>query len=246
MQAIQISAINGYKFYISGKVHIEKLPKFIQKIKRQYSPNEPRYKAFRERAKGNASYKFYCGVSTDSEYIDWILMFTEGKNIVKNERICSIELKKDRYLYDRYALIKSPLKSNGRTSFTWKIEESYYKGHEMQIKDTVRTLKTAQIEHMVENISKYLPGFSGIRKQKAELNKLLKNEIKRQGKALQYLKVKKIDNWTLRRIPWEQVTNTKVFVENLKKHDRTIHEQISIYKKNKQKRGRTLSKKGVA
>jgi len=236
MQAIQTAANYGYYHYIHGSITIDKLPTLTKKFHQLYNPNQPRYKAARERAKGNATFKFFAAISSNPNLIEWILMFTNGQNHPKNEKISTIDTKKQRYLYLPFILIKTPLKSNGRSSFTWKIEESYFKGYEIQIKDTVRNLKIGQIEHLIDNLSKYLPGFSGIRKQKTELNKLLRKEIRRQGKSLEALRKAKIDNWTLRRIPWEQVTNIKAFANNCERYGRTPAEQMAIYKKNRRKR----------
>ena len=236
MQAVQTAANSGYSYYINGSVSIKKLPALTKKFHEKYATNQPRYQASRDRAKGLATFKFFAAISADPNRIEWILMFTHGKNHPVNEKIKLIGERKSRYLYIPFTLIKSPPKSNGRSSFTWKIEESYFRGYEIQIKDTVRSLNKGKIEHLAENLSKYLPGFSGIRKQKTQLNKLLKKEIGRHGKALESLQNLKIDNWTLRRISWEQVININAFAKNCEQYDRTPAEQMAIYKKNKRKR----------
>lgn len=225
MQQIQKAASAGYIFYTSGSVKPHKLMVLIKKFKKNYSVNQPRQKAYRERTKGKASAKFYAYIHPeDDNAFFWVLLLTEGEHGAKqSESLSNLLIKKQRIEYSYFQLIQNPSNTD-KPSFTWSLKTEALLSFKDKLRKAVRKKQLRNIRKVMDDIG-WLPGFSGIRKQKKEIQKLFKYEAKRYFRSLSDDKIK---NLYLRQIKIKQIKYIDSFVRKAEENQRTVKEQIRI------------------
>ena len=238
LQQIQKSATNGYHFYVTGTVQPESLVRLMDKFQKLYQINMTRQQAYRERQKGFASAKFFCYADeTDPAGVKifWVLLLTEGIHPAKeSENIKDLKLKKERFVYSDYQLIQKP-RADGKQKFTFSVNPQSLEYYTQKIRKTVRNKNRYEIKKLIEHINK-MPGFSGIRVQRKKLNKIYKGELGRVFENKTNIELPQMTNFYHRHVKVDWIKNIQFFVKQLQENNRTIKQQLKIYRNNKNKR----------
>ena len=235
LQNIQKAAIAGHFFWISGDVPVEKLPNFIDKMEKAYQPNKTRQAAYYDRKNGKASAKLFVYASPENERaFRYVLMLTEGEHLAhKLEKLKNLKNRAERVVYGDFHLVMKPNQKNGKPLFTWALKPDGLNRSKEDIRKTVRSRNQGAIEHLIKHLG-LMPGFSGVRLQKKELQSVLNGELKRNKIAL---KSTKITNLYLRQVKTEKVAYIASFCEKLANSDNTVLQQLKAHRDNARKRG---------
>lgn len=168
LQQVQKAAGNGYRYYTSGTVEIEKLPSLVKKFQNNYSTNLTRQQAYRQRQKGQASAKFYSyadETDMNGTKVCWVLLFTEGKTTATtNENLKKLTIKKERFEYSDYQLIQKP-RADGKQLFTFQLKTESFNYYQERIRKTARNKNISELNKLITHINK-MPGFSALRVQR--------------------------------------------------------------------------------
>ncbi|MBE0471862.1 MAG: hypothetical protein IBX55_20425 [Methyloprofundus sp.] len=233
MQQIQKAASSGYVYYTTGTCPAIKLPGLVKKFEKAYQVNETRQQVYRKKRKGDASAKFFVYAHpTDKTVFFWVLMVTQGQHLAHAlEYLHDLRARKSRLIYGDYQLIQKP-SSLGRPSFTWSLTTDAYHYYASLIRITLRSHHSGAAQDLLKHLS-VMPGFSGVRQQRKDLQKVWQGEAKRHYKSLED---RKIQNAYTRQQKVEQVIYLDGFVNKMLENDLTVTQQIKKHRENLRKR----------
>jgi uncharacterized protein YukE len=233
MQQIQKSATSGYVHYTTGTCPAIKLAGLVKKFEKSYEVNQTRQQVYRKKLKGEASAKFFIYAHpTDKTAFFWVLMVTQGQHLAHAvEDLQDLRERKKRLQYGDYQLIQKP-SSAGKPSFTWSLTADAYQYYASLIRTTLRSRHSGAAQDLLKHLS-VMPGFSGIRKQRKNLQKIWQGEAKRHFKGMVD---RKIQNAYTRQQKVEQVIYLESFVKKMLEHDLTVTQQIKTHRENLRKR----------
>jgi uncharacterized protein YukE len=230
MQQIQKAATSGYVYYTTGTCPAIKLPGLVKKFEKAYQINQPRQQVYRKKQKGDASAKFFVYAHpTDKTVFFWVLMLTEGQHLAY--ALENLRARKSRLTYGDYQLIQKP-SSLGKPSFSWSLTTDAYHYYVSLIRTTLRSHHSGPANDLLKHLS-VMPGFSGVRKQRKDLQKIWQGEAKRHFKSLED---RKIQNAYTRQQKVEQVIYLDGFVKKMIENDLTVTQQIKTHRENLRKR----------
>lgn len=233
MQQIQKAATNGYIYFTTANCPAEKLPVLVKKFEKAYQINQTRQQVYRKKQKGNASAKFFIYAHPDDKTaFFWVLMVTRGEHLAhKIEKLQNLTERKTRLQYGDYQLIQKP-SATGKPSFTWSLTTDAYHYYSSLIRKTLRSQNSGAANDLLKHLS-VMPGFSGIRKQRKDLQKIWQAEAKRHFHNKERCKIQ--NNYT-RQQKVEQVIYLEGFVKKMLENDLTVTQQIKTHRENLRKR----------
>lgn len=235
MQQTQKAATSGYVYYTTGTCPAIKLPGLVKKFEKAYQVNQPRQQVYRKKLRGDASAKFFVYAHpTDKTAFFWVLMVTQGQHLAHAlEDLHDLRGRKTRLIYGDYQLIQKP-SSAGKLSFTWSLTTDAYHYYVAIIRKTLRSHHAGAAQDLLKHLS-VMPGFSGVRKQRKDLQKIWQGEAKRHFKSLEDRKIQ--NNYT-RQQKVEQVIYLESFVKKMQENNLTVTQHIRVHRNNLRKSDR--------
>jgi len=233
MQQIQKAATSGYVHYTTGTCLAIKLSGLVKKFQKSYEINQSRQQVYRKKLQGEASAKFFIYAHpTDKKAFFWVLMVTQGQHLAHAlEDLQDLRERKTRLTYGDYQLIQKP-SLKGKPSFTWSLTTAAYHYYASLIRTTLRSRHSGASQDLLKHLS-VMPGFSGIRQQRKDLQKIWQGEAKRHFKDMSDRKIQ--NNYT-RQQKIEQVIYLDSFVKKMLENDLTVTQQIKTHRENLRKR----------
>lgn len=242
MQQTQKAATSGYVYYTTGTCPAIKLPGLVKKFEKSYQVNQTRQQVYRKKQKGDASAKFFVYAHpTDKTAFFWVLMLTQGQHLAHAlEDLHDLRARKSRLSYGDYQLIQKP-SSKGKPAFTWSLTTDAYHYYASLIRKTLRSHHAGAAQDLMKHLS-VMPGFSGVRKQRKDLQKIWQGEARRHFKTLEE---RKIQNAYTRQQKVEQVISIEGFIKKMLENDLTVTQQLKTHRENLRKRTLSSISKGA-
>lgn len=184
MQQVGDHVRNGYRWWCSGTVPLEKAQAWAAKAQTLYNVEEDRNRRARSKRAGRGSaylLMYPLDRSLDNQRIGWILLVTDGIHAAHQaERPRRAE--DDHVTLFGYSLVREPRPAHDKPVWTWRMSRPTYEAWRERIIDTVRRGSDFDIRQLLKMLAG-APGFSAIRAQIKALHRFIGYEYaRRHGK----------------------------------------------------------------
>lgn len=181
MQQVNDHVRNGYRWWVSGTVPLEKAQTWAEKARVLYGTDEDRNRRARSKKAGRGSaylLMYPLDRSIDNNRLGWILLVTDGIHPAHSgERLHRAE--DDAVSIFGYTLVREPRKEKSQPVWTWRMTRSTtYEAWRERVIDTVRRGSGYDVRQMLKQLAG-APGFSAIRAQIKALHRLVGYEWER-------------------------------------------------------------------
>lgn len=187
MQRVMDAVSQGYFWWTSGEVSLEKAERLEQKFQRNYRIHESRLDRIKSKKSGFANARFLMFYRGPQRGILWWLLVTAGDHPAHQlERLKDATKSGQRIEFDGFVLsrqTKAPVEGNpAKPSWTWKFSEQKDEAWRAGIKTTIRQRRDRDFEQMMAALYAS-PGFNGVRVQIGKMRSFLNAEWRRSRAA---------------------------------------------------------------
>ena len=187
MQQIGDHVRNGYRWWCTGTVPLERAAAWAAKAETLYHVSEDRNRRARSKKNGRGSaymLMYPLDRSVHNTRLGWILLVTPGIHAAHAaEKLRRAE--DDPVSLFGYSLVREPRAEKSKPVWTWRMSSSTYNAWRERIIDCVRRGSDYDIRQMLKTLAG-APGFSAIRAQSKALHRLIGYEyVARFGKKRQ-------------------------------------------------------------
>lgn len=179
MARIQRLVARGFFHHVSGVLRLDTVERVMTKLDTAYGLSESEAASLRRLRHGEARARIT--LWPEPEGLAFVVTATEGIGTVhEREHLSDARDGRSRIRIRRYELVQLPRRGDV-PRWTWRLDLDYFRGLSKDSARYARREHPGQAQRVIDMMA-VLPGFSGVRTQKKQMYRMLRDEAKRAGR----------------------------------------------------------------